>query len=79
MNNQKTYEWLTKRGIELEESFAQSLRNLAMVYQKTSGIKKLNDVYRLIGARKQYISHWENNPSSTQTKKFQAKRYLCCC
>jgi hypothetical protein len=68
MDYKKTYEWLAQRGIELDESFAQSLGNLAKTYQKANSIRKLDDVYKLIGTRKQYISHWENNPSSTQTK-----------
>ncbi|MDR1964742.1 MAG: hypothetical protein LBQ50_13290 [Planctomycetaceae bacterium] len=79
MNNQETYEWLAKRGIELEEGFMQSLRDLAKTYQKENGIRKLDDVYKLIGVRKQYISYWKNNPSSTQTKKFQAQCHLCGC
>jgi len=71
--------WLDERGIELEESFVQALRNLAAAYKKENNIKRLEDVYNLIGVRKQYLSHWESNPSSTQTKKFQAQCYPCCC
>lgn len=69
MNNQKTYEWLIKHDIELEEGFVHVLRNLAKTYQKGNNIKRLEDVYNLIGVRKQNISYWESNPSSTQTKK----------
>ncbi len=70
MNNQKTCDWLAKRGIVLEESFTACLRNLAAVYQKENNICCLDDVYKLIGIRKQLVLYWETNPHSTQTKNF---------
>lgn len=70
MDKKKTYEWLSERGIMLEESFAQALRKLAVVYQRKNNISRINDVYKLIGIRKQLVLHWAQNPSSVQTKKF---------
>jgi hypothetical protein len=70
MKTNMILDWLSKRNITLEESFVQSLVGMAMTYQHTNGIHNINDVYKLIGVRKQLITYWRSNPSSTQTKKF---------
>lgn len=70
MEYRKIQQWLDERGIVLEESFAYALRRLARAYKKTNGMKRLDDVYKLMGASKQDIFWWENHPCSTQTKNF---------
>jgi hypothetical protein len=68
--NQKLREWLLERNIILEESFVQTLVGLAMAYQERYRIRNIDDVYKLIGVRKQLIAYWRINPENTQTKKF---------
>lgn len=70
MDNKKTISWLCKHGIELDESFTQALKILAIRYKNHNNLKSLDEVYKLIGARKEYIYYWKNHPYSTQTKNF---------
>lgn len=71
MDNKKAISWLYKHEIELDESFTQTLKKLAIIYKKQNHLKRLDDVYKLIGTHKEYISYWENHPYSTQTKNFK--------
>ncbi len=70
IDNLKVKQWLALHNIIPEESFAAALRRLSKEYQKENHIRKLEDVYRKIGVRKEYIYYWENHPYSAQTKKF---------
>lgn len=70
IDNLKVKQWLALHNIVPEESFAAALCRLSKEYQKENHIRKLEDVYRKIGVRKEYIYYWENHPYSTQTKKF---------
>lgn len=70
MKNTKATTWLYNHGMLLEESFTQSLKELAQIYKKQNQIRRLDDVYKLIGTRKEYLYYWENHPHSMQTKKF---------
>lgn len=79
MTNKKVEKWLGERGITLQESFATALKRLAKDFQKEHGIKNIEQVYSLIGLKKQYIAHWLKNPNSVQTKKLQIKYNLCGC
>lgn len=39
----------------------------------------IEEVYSLIGLKKQYLVYWSKNPQSVQTKKLQVKNNLYCC
>lgn len=69
MTNKKVQQWLDDKGIKLQESFADALKALAKKFQKENGIKNIEEVYALIGLKKQYLTYWANNPFSIQTKK----------
>lgn len=73
MTNSKAEQWLEERDIKLEESFPMALKRLATIFQKENGIKNIEEVYFLIGLKKQYIAHWLKNPHSVQTKKLQIR------
>jgi len=75
MTNEKVEEWLKERGIELEESFVDTVKRLAQSHKQAHGIKNVEEVYSLIGLKKQYLAYWKQNPSSAQTKKLQVKCY----
>lgn len=79
MTNKKVEKWLEERGIKLEESFSMALKRLAKAFQKENGIKNIEEVYSLIGLKKQYLAYWVKNPHSVQTKKTQIKCSLCSC
>lgn len=67
MDYHKAERWLEKRGIIPEESFACALNYLAMGYQKNHK-RTLDEVYAMLGIKKQHIFYWKNNPHSVQTK-----------
>jgi hypothetical protein len=67
MDYSKAKKWLAARGIVLSESYACALQSLVIEYQKKH-MCTLNEVYALIGIKKQYIFYWRNNPFSVQTK-----------
>lgn len=79
MTNDNAVKWLEERKIKLEESFPMALKRLAKTFQKENGIKNIEEVYSLIGLKKQYIAYWLKNPNSVQTKKLQIKYNLCSC
>lgn len=68
--NNNASQWLSSKGIVLEETFIAALQNYAKGYQKEHSIKQLDEIYRLIGTNKSHISYWKNHPHSTQTKNF---------
>ncbi|MDR2883486.1 MAG: lipid II flippase MurJ [Deferribacteraceae bacterium] len=68
MNNYKIFRWLAERKIPLDVGFAQSLSDLAAEYQRRNHIRRIDEVYKLIGIRRQLLFHWRMNPYSTQTK-----------
>lgn len=73
MTDNKAKEWLKEKGIELEESFVDAIKKLAKNYKQAAGIRNTEEVYSLIGLKKQYLSYWAKNPSSVQQKKLQTK------
>lgn len=79
MENKKVEKWLEERGIKLEESFSDALKNLSKKFLKEHGIKNIEEVYSLMGLKKQYLAYWVKNPHSIQTKKLQIKCSLCSC
>lgn len=78
MDQGKTKQWLDDHGVILEESFYTALNNLARVYQETNGIRLLEDVYLILGVKKQAVSWWKNHPYSTQTRESK-KRVIYSC
>lgn len=79
MTNKKAEKWLKERGIVLQENFAVALKKMAKDFQKEHEIKNIENVYSLIGLKKQYLTHWLKNPNSVQTKKLQIRYNLCSC
>ncbi|CDE62501.1 putative uncharacterized protein [Fusobacterium sp. CAG:439] len=79
MTSKKAEKWLEERGITLQENFVTALKKLAKDFQKEHGIKNIEEVYSLIGLKKQYLVYWSKNPHSVQTKKLQVKNNLYCC
>lgn len=79
MTNKKVEKWLEERGIKLEESFSSALKNISKNFQKEHGISNIEEVYSLIGLKKQYLAYWTKNSHSVQTKKLQIKYNLCSC
>ena len=79
MTNKKVEKWLVERGIKLEESFSSALKNISKNFQKEHGIPNIEEVYSLIGLKKQYLAYWTKNSHSVQTKKLQIKYNLCSC
>lgn len=77
MQNKKVEKWLEERGIKLKESFPMALKRLAKSFQKENGIKNIEDVYSLLGLKKQYLAYWTKNSHSVQSKKLQIKSNLC--
>lgn len=71
MDRVKTLKWLKERNIVLEEGFTVVLRKYAETYQKEQGIRRLEEVYHLLGTSRQNVAFWENNPCSTHTKKLK--------
>lgn len=72
MTNNKAEKWLEEREIKLDESFPMALKRMAKSYQKANGIKNIEDVYYLIGLKKQYVAYWTKNPNNIQSKKLSA-------
>lgn len=61
--------FIKENNIILEESFCTSLKKMAKKYKNEKNMKTLDEVYKLIGTRKEYIYYWENHLSSSQQKK----------
>ena len=74
MEDKKVEKWLYAKGIKLQESFSVALKNLAENYKKEHCIKNIENVYSLIGLRKQYLSYWRKNSNSSQSKKKLSNR-----
>lgn len=76
MDRVKTLKWLKERNIVLEEDFTAVLRKYAETYKKEQGIRRLEEVYRLLGTSRQNAAFWERNPCSTHKKasKYQVVR-----
>lgn len=58
MTSKKAEKWLEERGITLQENFVTALKKLAKDFQKEHGIKNIEEVYSLIGLKKQYLVYW---------------------
>lgn len=69
--NSKVSQWLAEHRLVPEESFACALKRLCQTYQKKNNIRCLDEIYRKIGIRKEYIYYWMNHPYSVRTKNFQ--------
>ena len=79
MTDSKAQKWLEERGIKLEENFPMALKRLAKTFKKEKGLKNIEEVYALMGLKKQYIAYWLKNLHSIQSKKLQIKYNLCSC
>mgnify|MGYP001167155331 CR=1 FL=1 len=62
-------ESVEKGNVIVEESFVNDLKRSAKLYQKKNSIRRLEEVYSLIGVKKEYIYYWEKHLFSTQQKK----------
>ncbi len=78
-NNPKLNQWLTDHNIMLNESFPSALRRLSKQFQAANGIRTLQEVYRIIGIKKEYLYYWEQHPYNTQTKKNKIYGNSFCC
>lgn len=76
MNNNKAMQWLAQRGQIPKEGFVSALSRLSKHYKKKHKIKNLNEVYQMLGTRKEYIYYWKQHPYSTQTNKKHKYRVI---
>ncbi len=70
MRLEKSVAWLAAKGVHLEESFTDALRKAAYDYMVKNHIRSIEEVYRRLGVRKEYLYYWRTHPNGMQTKNF---------
>lgn len=77
MNYLNVNQWLNHHHLELEESFPDALKKLALNYKHKNGCQSITEVYTMLEITKQNLSYWSLNLSNIQTKKTLSYHNTC--